>query len=60
MNFVLSSDRSRNLKIFVETGTSRGKKKLFFFKKFNWKDGMSTLMFSEYAKINNGNENLGD
>lgn len=50
----LTIAHSRNLKIFVETGTSRGKKKLFFFKKFNWKDGMSTLMFAEYAKINNG------
>ena len=35
----------RNLKTIVETGTSRGKKKFLFFKKFNWKDGMSTLCF---------------
>ncbi len=40
---------SRSFKIIVETGTSRGKKKFLFFKKFNWKDGMSTLMFSEFA-----------
>ena len=44
----------RGLKIIVETGTSRGKKKFFFFKKFNWKDGMSTLMFSEFAHLING------
>ena len=39
----------RNLKIFVETGTSRGKDKFLFFKKKNWKDGMSTLMFADFA-----------
>ena len=44
----------RNLKNIVETGTARGKKKFFFFKKFNWKDGMSTIMFAEYAKFING------
>ena len=44
----------RNLKIIVETGTSRGKTKLFFIKKYNWKDGMSTPMFAEYAKYYNG------
>lgn len=44
----------RNHKTIVETGTSRGKKKFFFFKKFNWKDGMSTIMFAEYAKFING------
>ena len=44
----------RNLKIIVETGTSRGKIKFFFFKKYNWKDGMSTIMFAEYAKNKNG------
>ena len=40
---------SRGFKVIVETGTSRGKKMFLFFKKFNWKDGMSTLMFSEFA-----------
>ena len=44
----------RKLKTIVETGTSRGKKKFLFFKKFNWKDGMSTLMFSEFAHSING------
>jgi hypothetical protein len=45
---------SRNLKVIVETGTSRGKTKFFFFKKYNWKDGMSTPMFSEFANFLNG------
>jgi len=44
----------RNLKIIVETGTSRGKKKFFFFNRPNWKDGMSTIMFAEYVKNKNG------
>ncbi len=46
--------KSRNCKIIVETGTSRGKKKFFFFNTFNWKDGMSTPMFAEYASFING------
>ena len=37
----------------LETGTARGKKK-FFFSKPNWKDGMSTLLFAEYASMTNG------
>jgi len=45
---------SRNLKVFVETGTARGKRKFFIFSKFNWKDGMSTIMFAEYIKYKNG------
>ena len=36
---------SRKLKTIVETGTSRGKTKFFFIKRYNWKDGMSTPMF---------------
>ena len=44
----------RNLKVIVETGTSRGKIKFFFFKSFNWKDGMSTIMFAEYARNKKG------
>lgn len=44
----------RNLKTIVETGTSRGKTKFFFIKQYNWKDGMSTPMFAEYAKFVNG------
>ena len=45
---------NRGLKTIVETGTSRGKKKFIFFNKFNWKDGMSTLMFSEFAYLIKG------
>ena len=44
----------RGLKTIVETGTSRGKIKFFFIKKYNWKDGMSTPIFAEYAKVING------
>tara|TARA_B100001059_G_C17627766_1_gene472839 strand:+ start:279 stop:842 length:564 start_codon:yes stop_codon:yes gene_type:complete len=44
----------RELKTVVETGTSRGKTKFFFFKKFNWKDGMSTPMFAEFVNYTNG------
>jgi len=44
----------RKHKIIVETGTSRGKRKYFFFNKPNWKDGMSTLIFADYAKNING------
>ena len=44
----------RNLRIIVETGTSRGKTKFYFFKSHNWKDGMSTIMFAEYVKNKNG------
>ena len=52
--FALETSYKRKLKNIVETGTSRGKVKFFFFRKFNWKDGMSTLMFAEYAKYING------
>ena len=45
---------NRNLKTIVETGTARGKTKFFFIKRFNWKDGMSTPMFAEYAKFAEG------
>ena len=44
----------RNHKTIVETGTARGKTKFFFIKRYNWKDGMSTPMFAEYAKFVNG------
>ena len=44
----------RNLKNIVETGTARGKTKFFFFNKYNWKDGMSTPMFADFAKYING------
>jgi len=50
----LSIANKRNHKIIVETGTSRGKQKFLFFSKFNWKDGMSTLLFAEYANLVNG------
>ena len=52
--FALEEAFKRNLKIVVETGVSRGKQKFLFFSKINWKDGMSTLMFSEYVKHVNG------
>ena len=52
--FTLLECNRRRLKNIVETGTSRGKVKFFFFKKYNWKDGMSTIMFAEYAKYANG------
>ena len=48
--FALKEAFKRNLKVMVETGVARGKKKFLFFSKVNFKDGMSTLIFSEYAK----------
>ena len=45
---------NRKFKTIVETGTSRGKTKFFFIKRYNWKDGMSTPMFAEYAKFTKG------
>jgi hypothetical protein len=52
--FALEEASKRNLKIIVETGVARGKKKFLFFSKINWKDGMSTLMFSEYVHLVKG------
>ena len=52
--FALLEAKKRNLKIFVETGVARGKSKFLFFSKINWKDGMSTLIFSDYVKHMNG------
>jgi len=52
--YALKEANKRQLKIFVETGIARGKKKFLFFLKKNWKDGMSTLIFSNYAYIVNG------
>ena len=52
--YSLELAQKRNLKILVETGTSRGKIKFFFFRKYNWKDGMSTVMLGEFAKFING------
>lgn len=51
---VIELSVDRKFKIIVETGTSRGKKKFFFFNKMNWKDGMSTLMFAEFVNEING------
>ena len=42
----------KKIKNFVETGTSRGKEKFFF--KNELKDGMSTLMFADFAHNING------
>jgi len=53
--FALLEAKKRKLKTLVETGVARGKKKFLFFSKINWKDGMSTLIFSDYAKHINGN-----
>ena len=52
--YALTEANSRGLKTIVETGCARGKRKFFFFSKKNWKDGMSTLIFSDYAKFVNG------
>ena len=52
--FTLNICEKRKLKNIVETGTSRGKIKFYFFRKFNWKDGMSTIMLGEYARFING------
>ena len=48
--FALIEAKKRNHKILVETGVARGKTKFFFYPKINWKDGMSTMIFSDYAK----------
>ena len=48
--FALNEAKKRNHKVIVETGTSRGKVRFIFFSKINWKDGMSTMIFSDYAK----------
>ena len=52
--FALIEAQKRNLKNFVETGVARGKVKFFFFTKINWKDGMSTMIFSDYVKFMKG------
>tara|TARA_Y100001970_G_C13991560_1_gene728482 strand:- start:301 stop:861 length:561 start_codon:yes stop_codon:yes gene_type:complete len=52
--FALDEAYKRNHKILVETGVSRGKQKFLFFVKKNWNDGMSTMIFSDYAKFING------
>ena len=52
--YALTEANYRGLKTIVETGCARGKRKFLFFSKKNWKDGMSTLIFSDYAKFVNG------
>ncbi len=45
----------RELQNIVETGTSRGKNKFYYLRpKINWEDGMSTILFAEYVKLNKG------
>ena len=52
---LFSIAEERDLKIIIETGTSRGKSKFYYRKpKVNWKDGMSTLLFAEYADMVDG------
>jgi len=53
-NFALLEANKRGLKTIVETGCARGKQKFIFFSKINWKDGMSTMIFSDYARYVNG------
>ena len=52
--FALKESYKRNLKTLVETGVARGKTKFLIFAKKNWKDGMSTLIFSNYANYVDG------
>ena len=52
--YALNEAKNRNHKIVVETGVARGKVKFLFFSKINWKDGMSTMIFSDYVKFMNG------
>ena len=43
------------LKYIVETGTARGKEKIYYMKpRINWKDGMSTILFAEYSNLVQG------
>ena len=58
--FALNEAKKRNHKILVETGVARGKVKFIFFSKINWKDGMSTMIFSDYARHQMGELNSCD
>ena len=58
--FALIEAKKRNHKILVETGVARGKIKFFLFSRINWKDGMSTMIFSDYAKQEMGELNSCD
>jgi len=50
LEFALYEAKKRNHKLLLETGVARGKIKFIFFSQINWKDGMSTMIFSDYAK----------
>tara|TARA_Y200000002_G_C22404179_1_gene547008 strand:- start:134 stop:697 length:564 start_codon:yes stop_codon:yes gene_type:complete len=52
--YALYEASKRGHKTLVETGVARGKTKFFFFKKINWLDGMSTMIFSDYVRFVNG------
>tara|TARA_B100000287_G_C20511224_1_gene733109 strand:- start:158 stop:721 length:564 start_codon:yes stop_codon:yes gene_type:complete len=52
--FALNEANKRDHKILVETGVARGKVKFFFINRTNWLDGMSTLIFSDYARFSGG------
>ena len=52
--FALNEAAKRNHKTIVETGVARGKTKFFIFSQINWKDGMSTMILSDYARYLNG------
>ena len=52
--FALNEAKKRNHKTIVETGVARGKIKFLFFSKINWLDGMSTVIFSDYARHMSG------
>ena len=52
--FTLNEANKRNHRTIVETGVARGKNKFLFFSMINWKDGMSTMILSDYAKYKNG------
>ena len=58
--FALIEAKKRKHKILVETGVARGKTKFLFFPRINWKDGMSTMIFSDYARHEMGELNSCD
>ena len=58
--FALIEAKKRKHKILVETGVARGKIKFFLFHKINWKDGMSTMILSDYARHEMGELNSCD
>ena len=58
--FALNEAKKRKHKILVETGVARGKLNFLFFAKINWKDGMSTMILSDYARHQMGELNSCD